>query len=167
MGAGNFFGRKQRLIFSITEFILSLAKMSSKKKGHPGVHVASCAYLGGAGPLKQIRITHLFQYTFALHMTIMMAITSPGIAIFLDAEYDGTEWWNLAAKYAYEAIGIIGNAKSATQKNHLKHSFRLEHWYFDHWKIVSDLDIRISCFATWIVPRRFEGEVHWNKGKGL
>jgi len=46
-------------------------------------------------------------------------------------------------------------------------SFRLKHWDFDHWKIVSDFDIRISCFATWIVPRRFEGEVRWNKGKGL
>ena len=74
------------------------------------MHVASCAYLGDTGPLKQIRTTHLFQYTFALHKAIMMAITSPGIAIFLDAEYDVTEWWNLAAKYAYEAIYNIGNA---------------------------------------------------------
>ena len=121
------------------------------------MHVASCAYLGGAGPLKQIRITHLFQYTFALHMTIMMAITSPGISIFLDAEYDITECWNLAAKYAYEAIDNIGDAKSATQENHLKHSFRLKHWDFDHWRIVSDFEIRISCFVTYIVPRRFEG----------
>jgi hypothetical protein len=48
-----------------------------------------------------------------------MTITSPGIAIFLDAQYDITEWWNLAAKYAYEAMDNIGNAESATQENHL------------------------------------------------
>jgi hypothetical protein len=49
----------------------------------------------------------------------MMAITSPRIAIFLDAEYDVTKWWNLPAKYACEAIDNVGNAKSATQENHL------------------------------------------------
>jgi hypothetical protein len=90
-------------------------------------------------------------------MAIMMAITSPRIAIFLDAEYEVTKWWNLAARYAYEPIDSIGNAKSATQKNHLKHSFRLKHLDFDHWRIVSDFEIRISCFVTHIVPRRFEG----------
>lgn len=83
------------------------------------MHFASRAPPGRTGPVKQIRTTHLFQYTFALHKAIMMAIRSPGIAIFLDAEYDGTEWWNLAARYAYEAIDNIGNAKNATQENNL------------------------------------------------
>jgi hypothetical protein len=40
-------------------------------------------------------------------MAIKMVITSPGIAIFLDAEYDVTKWWNLVARYAYEAIDSI------------------------------------------------------------
>ena len=38
---------------------------------------------------------------------------------FLEAEYDFMEWWNLAARYAYQAIDNVGNAKSATQENHL------------------------------------------------
>jgi hypothetical protein len=40
-----------------------------------------------------------------------------------------------------------------------KRPLRLEHWDFGHWKFVSDFGIRISCFLTNIVPRRFEAEL--------
>jgi len=40
-----------------------------------------------------------------------------------------------------------------------------KHWDFDHWRIVSGFDIRISCFATQIVPRRFEGGASLEEGK--
>jgi len=36
-----------------------------------------------------------------------------------------------------------------------KDFFRLEHWVFDHSKIISDFGIRISYFFTWVVLRRF------------
>ena len=68
----------------------------------------------------QIRPDLLYRLGFDRERSgISKAIVQEKNQYFLEAEYDLTEWWNLAVRYAYENIDNIENAAGATQKNQL------------------------------------------------
>jgi hypothetical protein len=68
------------------------------------------------------RINHGFRYTLGFDREksgLSKQCVQEKNQFFLKAEYELREWWNLAARYAYEAIDNAENVEGATQENHL------------------------------------------------